>query len=386
VETLQLSTGKTKIAARDGSFGRYLRSGHLTYIRQGTMYAAAFDPVKLEMRGVPTPVLDNVAYDPTFGYAQLDVSQTGTLVYRRSGGAILGWINERGDSQPILRKPSQSVWPRISPDGTRIALTTVEGGEAVLWIHHLESGQAVRAASGARYSSLWTPDSRYLILGGAGGLSWIRADSPSTPKPLTDAGVQVPVSFNEDGTRLAFHALSPETHFDLWTMPVLVSDDGVRSPGAPQSFLRTRAIETYPTFSPDGRWIAYASNESGVWEVYVRSFADNGKAVRVSSAGGRIARWGPNGPELFYRNEDHRVFVATYRIAERQFVVNGVRLWSATRLFDTGVFANYDVGGDGRVLGLLPAGTSEGRQSQNHVRVTLNFFEQVQQRVRATQR
>jgi serine/threonine-protein kinase len=382
---LSLSTGKTKVVAKDGTYGKYLLSGHLTYIRQGTMYAVAFDLDHLEARGTPSPIVDGIAYDPTFGYAQLDVSRTGTLVYRKNGGATLDWIDGRGGNDQILRKPSQSVWPRISPDGKSIALTTAEGGEVGLWIHNLETGQAALAARGARYSSLWTPDGRYLVLGGAGGLSWVRADGPTKPQPLTGTGVQVPVSFNKDGTRLAFHALSPETHFDLWTLPVIASNDGLRLLGPPEPFLQTQAIETYPTFSPDGRWIAYASNESGGWEVYVRSFPYNGKAVRVSRGGGRVARWAPSGSELFYRNEDNRIFVATYRTPGGLFVVDHVRLWSATRLFDTGVFANYDVSRDGRIVALLPASEPEDRQSENHVTVTLNFFEQLRQRFDARQ-
>lgn len=197
---------------------------------------------------------------------------------------------------------------------------------------------------------------------------------------LTQSGVQIPASFTRDGSRLAFHALDAATHFDLWTVPIKSSGDRLIA-GQPEVFLRTPAIETYPTFSPDGHWLAYASNESGTWEVYVRSFPDTAKAIRVSTGGGRVPRWSPTSRELFYRTDNHMIMTAKYASKAGLFTVERVRRWSAKRLFDTGVLANYDVGRDGRIVVLLPADNSEDRQSENHVTIMLNFFEQVRRQV-----
>jgi Tol biopolymer transport system component len=254
IEAFSLATGKTKVVVQNGTYGKYLSTGHLIYIRQGTLYAVAFDLNRLEVRGNPAPVVEDISYDSNFGYAQLDVSRTGTLVYRSNGIAILQWIDDTGRTEPILAKPSHSVWPRVSPDGQRIALTTIEGGETAVWIHDLKTGQAAQAATGVRYYSLWSPDGRHLVLGGGKGLSWIRAGQTGAPQPLTEGGIQVPVSFNRDGTRLAYYSIGAGTHFDLWTVPIQSSDDGLRS-GRPDLFLQTSAIETYPSFSPDGRWM-----------------------------------------------------------------------------------------------------------------------------------
>jgi serine/threonine-protein kinase len=385
IEVLSLSTGKIKVVTQGGTYGKYLPNGHLIYIRQGTLYAVPFDLSRLETRGTPTPLVDGVSYDSTFGYAQLDYSQTGTLVYRRNDVATLQWIDGVGRTEPILSKPSHSVWPRVSPDGQRIALTTTEGGETTVWIHDLKTGRATRAATGAKYYSLWSQDGRYLVLGGTTGLSWIRTSQPGEPQPLTEGGIQVPVSFSRDGTRVAFYALGAGTHFDLWTLPIQASHEGLHS-GRPELFFRTPAIETYPTPSPDGRWMAYTSNESGSMEIYVRAFPDAGRAVKVSAGGGSIPRWSPKGRELFYRGDDHRILAATYRTEGGRFTVENVRLWSATRLFDTGVFANYDVAPDGRIAALLSAGKLEDRQSENHVTIVLNFFDRLQQRVTSSER
>ena len=374
------STGKTKIVTRAGAYGRFLPAGYLTYIRQGTLYATAFDIHRLETTGSPVPVIDGISYDSTFGLAQLDFSRTGTLVYRKNGGAVVKWIDETGRTEPIVSKASYFVWPQLSPSGDQLAITTIEEGIATVWIHDLKTRQVSKAATGPMHFPLWSPDGKYLVLGGGDGLSWVRADQPGVLRELVRGGIKIPASFTRDGSRLAFHALDTSTHFDLWTTSMSTSGDHPVA-GQLEVFLRTPAIETYPTFSPDGHWLAYASSESGTWEVYVRSFPDVGKAIRVSSAGGRIPRWSPTRRELYYRTDNHKLMVASYEIKAGQFKVERARLWSEKQLFDTGVLANYDVGSDGRIAALFPAENPQDRQSENHVTVTLNFFEEVRRRV-----
>jgi serine/threonine-protein kinase len=195
------------------------------------------------------------------------------------------------------------------------------------------------------------------------------------------SAVQVPWSFSPDETRLAFHELAPGTGFDLWTVPITRTERGLVA-GKPEPFLRTPTYETYPTFSPDGRWIAYGSGAYGRWDVYARPFPDDGRGeVRVSESGGRIPFWMPNGRELLYRTDDQRLMVVSYSVKGSSFIAERPRPWTTRTLGDTGVISNFDVDPKrGRVLALMPADASH-QQKPNHVTIKLNAAEEVRRRL-----
>jgi serine/threonine-protein kinase len=137
----------------------------------------------------------------------------------------------------------------------------------------------------------------------------------------------------------------------------------------------------YPSFSPDGRWIAYASNMSGAWEIYVRRFPDNGREIRISSAEGVVPRWSPNGRELLYRTAQ-RLMVVSYKIEGDSFTADMPRPWSEDVFTDTGILPGFDVSPDGeRIVALMPAGAPKKPQSANHVTFMLNFVDEVRRRL-----
>ena len=385
IEALSFSTGKRTVLARGGTFGRYLSNGYLTYVNQGTLFAAPFDLDRMQASGTATPVLDHVSYSSAFGFAQLDFSQTGTLVYRKDNEeqVVVEVQDGAGRAEPLLAKPGHYLWPRLSPDGQRLAFFETESGAPGVSVYERRSGRTTHLATPkGTYLPMWTRDDRYLIVGGLAGLSWIRVDGTAKSEPLIQGNhVQVPWSLSPDGSRLAYHELNPVTGFDLWTVPIQVSKTGVTA-GKPEPFLRTAAYETYPSFSPDGKWIAYGSNESGSWEVYVRPFPDRGERMQVSVDGGRIPFWSPNGHELLYRTDDQRIMVRAYRTKGNLFILQELRSWSPSRLADTGVLANLDLTSDGQRFAMLtPASTVESRQSENHATFMLNFSSEVQRRL-----
>ena len=389
VEARALPNGERKVLVRGGTFPQYLPSGYLTYVNQGTLYAVPFDARRLEVRGAAVPVLEDVAYSRTFGYAHVGIARTGTLVYRRTAGGglvVVASVDRAGRSMPLAATPGRYNWARVSPDGHRAAFTNVESGSTSLWVVNLRDKTTRRVAGvSAEQSGLtWWLDGRRLLVGGRTGMSWIDVERSDAPRRLTtSATIQVPWSLAPGGRRLAYYELNSRTGFDLWTAPVLASDTGLTL-GDPEPFVRTQAFEVYPTFSPDGRWIAYSSNESGRYEIYVRSFPDRGAVVRVSKQGGRIPAWSPAGSELLFQTDGQRVMVAAYHVDAGKFVAEAPRQWMPQALSDAGVLPSFDVMPDGeRIVALLPAGRPEDLQSKNHVTVVQNFHEEIRRRLTA---
>jgi len=387
IEVQSAAGGNRRVLVKGGTFGRYVRDGYLTYVNQGTLYAVRMNLSTLSVHGAPVPLLDDVGYSPLFGYAQVDVSQTGMLVYRKGsegGQSIISWIDRAGQTLPLLPTPGRYGWMRLSPDGQRLALTTHESGIASISIYEVKTTEMTRVTTRpGEYTGLtWMPDGN-LAFGGAAGLGWIQSTGSTDATRLgTGKTAQTPWSISPDGRRLAYYERSPETGFDLWTIPMLHTSK-VPSFGQPDPFLRTRAFEVYPAFSPDGQWMAYASNEAGVWEIYVRRFPDGGTKVRVSTSGGVVPYWSPNGRELFYRTDANRVMVVGYTTVGDSFAVGTPRPWSQHALADSGVLPNFAVDASGeRILALMPT-TPRDPQSPNHVTVILNFDEEVRRRAAA---
>jgi Tol biopolymer transport system component len=385
VEIASLKTGARVRLVHGGTYGRYLPNGYLTYVNQGTLYAIPFDLARRSVHGRAMPVLEDVAYSRTFGYAQLDIAATGTLVYRRSAGSgqfSVALLDRAGTTASLTPSPGRYGWPRLSPDGRSLAFSSVESDVPGLRIGGTDGGALARVTGpGGDYVGLtWLPDGRHLIVGSRHGMAWIDAAHPAAPRALTtSAGPQVPWSVAPGG-RLAYHELNPTTGFDLLTVQITATAAGITL-GEPEPFLRTSAFEVYPAFSADGRWIAYGSNESGAFEVYVRHFPDSGAAVRISTDGGWIPEWSPNGRDLLYETNDDRLMAVGYRVEHGTFVAEPPRQWTTQQLGDAGVFPSFAVAHDAdHVLALLPAARPEDRQTANHVTVVLNFFDEVRRR------
>jgi eukaryotic-like serine/threonine-protein kinase len=389
VEALSLQTGKRTVLISGGSFGRQLTSSYLTYVNQGTLYAVRFKADEVKLLGPPLPVLAGVSYSSTFGYAELDFSETGDLVFRKRPGkeVIAQWIGPAGRQETMLTKPGNYLWPRLSPDGKRLAMSVMDSGEPGLVVYDTDSTHFTPIPGIAdRCIPLWTPNGHFLILGCAGTLMWVSPDGARKPEILLKGdAIRVPWSFSPDGSRVAYHELGSSTGFDIWTVPVHMSEHGL-SAGTPEAFRQSRAFETYPAFSPDGRWIAFASNESGTAEVYVRAFPDNGSEVRVSTTGGLIPFFSPSGHQLFYRTGDQRIMAATYTTERGAFVIQSVKQWTPTRLADTGVIANLDLDSrHNRFLGLANAGGLV-EDADHHATFVFNFGERVRSQISSSAR
>ena len=227
---------------------------------------------------------------------------------------------------------------------------------------------------------VWSPDGRYIVFGGKGGIFWTRSDGASKPQQLTQSNnSQYPWSFTPDGKRLAWMETAPGG-LRLWTMTLETHAAGLRG-GKPESFPQN-FDERQPVFSPDGRWLAYVSNASGIHEVYVRAFPDTGGQWQISNGGGAFPVWSRNGRELFFRSSDSRIMAVTYTVKGDSIMPDKPRAWSKRLAsFDVGI-QSYDLAPDGkRFAVLVPVETPEEQQAQNHVVLLLNFFDEVRRKI-----
>jgi Tol biopolymer transport system component/predicted Ser/Thr protein kinase len=368
-----------------GMYARYLPSGHLIYVTKGALFAMTFDLDRLQVRGAATRLWE-VANNPNLGFAEIDFSRNGTLAYRTGGSGghrTFQWLDTGGKMAPLGIEPAYYQYCRLSPDGSRVAYVMNQESNQELWTYDFERGIRIRLTNG-QYTSYptWSVDGRFLVYQAIGGMFWTRADGAGKPQPLTHStNTQLPGSFTPDGTRLAFSQHIPEVGGEIRIAPIAI-DSGQLRAGESQLFIQTTTGTVFPAFSPDGRWLAYADAAGGRYEVYVRSFPDNGTQVQVSNAGGLQPIWSRNGHELFYRTEDQRIMVANYTVKGNSFVADKPRLWFLRQLANIGLGGNYDVAADGkRLIALMLLENPAPRDTQNHVKFVLNFYDEVRRRV-----
>jgi Tol biopolymer transport system component len=312
VAALDVKTGEWKTVLRSGSQAAYVETGHLVYVDGGALWAVRFDLATLETVGDSVPVLERVTWSNAA--ANVVLSREGTLVYAPSGGAgevrSLVWVDRRGDESPIGAPPRSYLLPRLSPDGTRVAVSINDGRGVGFWIWDFALQKLTPLQSGSEPGgafSLWSPDSRYLITGarnlfrqavdGTGGEEQLTSDASPA------AGQRRAVEISPDGTRLIYEQLGETASYDLMVLPL----DGQSTPNgtgpdrASSPLLHTPSDERNASIAPDGRWLAYESNKTGRFQIYVKPFPNvNDAEHQISTAGGRTPVFARNGRELFF--------------------------------------------------------------------------------------
>ena len=383
IAVLDLVSGLVTTLISGGSHARYASSGHLVYAFAGTLRAVNFDLDTLAIRGNPVPVQDRVVTKQS-GAANFALTSNGALVYE-SGDAVVGaerhlvWVDRQGREEIIPADKRAYVYPRISPDGGRVALD-IRDQESDIWVWDFarRTLQRLTFDRGQNRGVAWTPDGSRIVFStdsdGTESVYWQGADGSGKPERLTSAKPgrpQVPYSVTRDGTVIFGEPGQPP--FDLFTLRL----EGDRTPkvlmDAPNS-------EHNGEVSPDGRWIAYQSDESGSPEIYVRLYPSLDSRAQVSSGGGTRPVWSRNGRELFYMRPNGAMMAVSVQSSDGSSFVTG----PAETLFTGQYYAvlsgrSYDVSPDSKRFLMIKDAVSPSAALQ--LTVVQNWMEELKRLV-----
>jgi Tol biopolymer transport system component/predicted Ser/Thr protein kinase len=330
---------------------------YLLWLRGGALVAQELDVNALKLLGEPRPVADPVDGAGVNGQINVAASANGLLLYSSTNAlSQLKWFDRTGKPLGILGDPAQYEMFRLSPDGRRVAVSLLRQNGADLWLTDVERGVASRFSSrpGVNYFPVWSSDGRNIVFGS--GVSVVR---DLFRKEVNGAGMEELLRSNErvtnamdwsrDGHWLLYFDLAAGTQRDMWMMEV--TPDGKPVAGAPpKSYLRTAANEWQGRFSPESnpRWVAYQSDESGRYEVYINSFPQARSKTRISTAGGVYPQWGPGGRELFYMSPENKLMAVSVKLGADSIEASAPRELFTLPVFSNGLDAPYDVAPDGQ--------------------------------------
>jgi len=353
ISVLDLKSGAVKTLVSGGSQARYASSGHVVYSFSGTLRAVRFDVNTLTAYGNPIPVVDRVITKAS-GAANFALSANGSLVYEAGditarGERTLVWVDRNGVEEVLGAERRAYVYPRISPDGRRLAVD-IRDAESDIWVWDFgrRNLQRLTFDPGLNRGAVWTPDGRHLVFSaqvdGAESLFWQAADGSGKPERLTTAAPgrpHVPHSIAPDGSHLLFGEPG-QPPFDLFSLELGGQRTRMTLLNAPYS-------EHNAEISPNGQWLAYQSDETGTSEIYVRRYPALDSRAQISSGGGTRPVWARNGRELFYMKIDGTLFVAPVERSDGGGFVVG----APKPLFQGSYYAlqsgrTYDVAPDGK--------------------------------------
>jgi serine/threonine-protein kinase len=360
----ELATGSRRVLLKAAADGRYVASGHVVYLQRGTLMAAPFDLGSLKATGEGISVVagvmqsantTNAMFDS--GAGQFAISAGGSLLYVPGGifpdpERAVVWVSRTGAEEPLTMPVRAYASPRLSPDGTRVTLWTQ--GDRNVWIYDLARRSLTRVnVDGRNARGIWAPDGNRIAFSSTVGgpeenVYVVSADGSGSPDRLVTCDCQsAAASWTPDGRAIVSVEWN-ETNYDI--VLIDVAEGHRRTP-----LLHGKAEEQYPDISPDGRWIAYVSNESGKNEVYVQPFPDLGPRHQISTDGGTAPAWSRDGRELFYTTTETfggqatltRMMAVAVATAPR-FAASTPRILFEGRYGATGMVRPYDVSLDGQ--------------------------------------
>jgi Tol biopolymer transport system component/DNA-binding winged helix-turn-helix (wHTH) protein len=328
--------------------GHNNRKGYLLWLRGGTLVAQDFDAITLKLSGVPHPLADPVARLGVNGLMQVSVSTTGILLYNStSPSRRFKWVDRAGRPQGIVGEPAFSAFFHLSPDQHRVVVARVNPDGSDLWMLDVDRGVPSRLTSrpGTSYYPIWSPDGRTILFSADSPPNLYRKDTlgASREERLTrSANSQFPSAWSPDGRFILYEEdAAPGNQRSLWIRPM--SPTGA----TPRPYRRTTFNECMGQFSPDMRWVAFQSDETGKYEIYIDTFPEPRGAVRISTGGGVLPEWAANGRELFYVSADSTLMSVSLKPGTGSLEPSVPRALFPLQVIDTDV-SPYDAAPDGR--------------------------------------
>ena len=385
-------TGERKLLLENAVDARYVEGGFLVFARQGRLQAVRFNLRTLSVSGQAVPVLDGVTHsayfgsnDTTTGAAQFSVSDNGSLLY--APGSIeppyqdrLVWVDQSGKVTPLGTKPMSHISARVSRDGTRVAFGEYYVEKDIWVFDTVRQTLARQTFEGQNVYPIWSPDgSRLAFRSDRSGPIRVYIKEVTSPDAmvLSNGPLDTPSSWTPDGKELAFARTptDPNSTEDIYIV-------SVNEPNKVRPLLNNpRFGERQPEFSPDGRWLAYCSNESGQLELYVQPYPGPGKRVLVSTDGAQEPSWSRDGQALFYRSGP-RMLSVRFKVSNGEFVPEKPVVLFEGQFGDAGPVRGYDVAPDGRFLMRQaisdPANDRNKKVFPSTLRIVLNWTAELQ--------
>jgi eukaryotic-like serine/threonine-protein kinase len=375
IEGLSFKTGKRKVLIEGGTDGRYLINGYLAYARNGTLFTVGFDPKRMEVKGSPVPVIEGVMSGAANGDADFAVSDNGTVVFQSGTFASfqrnLVWMDRTGKVENITEEVKPYAFPAISPDGQRIALA-LQGSSFDVWVYDSGRGTLTKTSFGGDdYRPDWSPDGK--MLGYDSSKSghqqvYVKHGIAQGPETAVTDGLENKefYGWTPDGREVIFARQNKDTGWDLYAA-------GVEGDHKPRPLVVAPFNQNAARLSPDGKWLAYVSDESGQPEVFVQAMSDLGTRAQVSSEGGSDPRWARSGNELLFRSKN--------RVMSAKFSPSGaLNLGKPIVLFeDRRGWNGYDIAADGR---LVVARDADEKGTGTQINVVLHWFDEMKQQQR----
>jgi len=374
IHVLTLENLGWKLLLAGGSNPRFLPTGHLVYAQPGRLMAVPFDLELLVVTGSPVPIIEHVRTESLRHAAQYGISDEGTLIYARGGSAGKGefvMVDPRGAVSETLPLPADSYGAfALSPSGDRLAYTV----SAAIWIHDTSRNMRSRLTHrGNNFSPIWMRDGARVVFtsdrAGPPNLFLKSIDGGEAKRLTTSDYPHYPTSVSPDGKHLLYYEPRPDSKEDIWLLPMT---------GNPEPFLKTENDEWGAKFSLDGRYVAYTSDESGQYEVYVRPFPATGERWKVSAEGGGMPIWSHKGDELFYRRLSMTEMMVVTVNTKVGFEYSRPKVLFAGNYLDV-PGDSYDIYPDGEHFLMLKA-TEQGT-TRKQLNVVFNWFEEVKRRV-----